>query len=98
MLKEPDSHVFFSVFSDKIDQQIFEKLNDELHHILKFGWDKLRFFGRKGKEKDQEPSRNQAHDNVIWDEVFRIFNFDSHECEKRRERFTKYPVDELNDE
>jgi hypothetical protein len=81
--------VFFSIFTDKIGQQIFKKLNDELHNILEFGWDKLRFSRREGKEEDQEHSGNQAHNNVIRDEVFRVCYFDSHQRKKKRERFTQ---------
>ena len=84
--KEADSsdhrQVFLSFFSHVINQKSFKCLNDKFQGALSFGRNKLEVSRCEPEKEGEKGSHGQGHDDVVRNQMFGMFDFDSHQAKE----------------
>ena len=100
--KKPDGadhrQVFSSLFSDDIHKKVLKELDDELEDALAFGGDDAEFAGGKSKEEDKSCSHEQAHHDVVREEMLWMGNLNPDQREEIGHRFSEDFVKEVDQE
>ena len=98
--KKPDGadhrEVFSSLFSDDIDQKVLEERNDELKQALAFGGDDAELAGGQAEEEYEPDSHEQAHHDIVREEMLWMGDLDPDQRQKISNRFTEYFVKEFD--